>query len=876
MSIDIDKVRALVKMAFTAMGRDIRAGQIKMLVISTSLGVAALSSVGFLSNRLEAGLERDARQMLGGDAVVTSSFQTPEEIVVKANLLGLRTSQTLSFPTMARAGDTPSATLPKHNSKTTTSPALSTSETRLVSLKAVDSSYPLRGELQVVKTFDHKTSTNRESLPQEVKSNSVIIKSVPSKGEVWVEASLLEALEIEPGGMIGLGQSQFRVAQVLTFEPDKGVGFMSFAPRVLMNRADLAATQLVQPTSRINWRFAVSGDERLVKEFTDGVQHDIESTANRGVRIETLATGRPEVRQTLDRAGKFLRLVALLAVILSSVAVALAARNFSHQHIQDCAMRRVLGQSQRSIVYLFIVEFFILGLIASAIGLLIGYGVHFVFVQLLSSLVQTVLPAPSYAPLLQGVGVGLCSLLAFGLPPVLQLASVPAVQVIRLELGGIKRMPVLVWLFGSVGLALLMAFVSQDFGLAVNVVGGFLGAVVVFAVFSKAAISLLRKLISDSASPIWLRIATRQMHAKSAYSVLQVSALAVGLLSLFLLILLRTDLIQSWRNATPIDAPNRFVINIQSDQADEFQATLNANGVHQFDWYPMIKGRLIAINSELVTAKRYSDERAQHLVDREFNLSHSAQAPAHNKIVGGEWIPNEPNALSIEEGIAKTLRLKLGDSLRFDISGFIYDAKITSVRKVDWTSMRTNFFVILPLKDLDDLPQSYIAAFKAPNVRGFDNKLVHQFPSVTEIDIGSTLNQIQNILEQVTRAVEFLFVFTLLAGLIVLVACIHSTLASRSKEYALIRAMGGSNQLLVYVQRAELWGMGALAGLMSSLCACLIGWGLAKYVFEFEWVLSPLFILFGTAFGVLITWAAGWISLRSVLKQSVVQTLRSH
>ena len=862
MSLDIDKFTGFFKLALTAIGRDIRSGQIKMLVISTGLGVAALSSVGFLSNRLEAGLERDARQMLGGDAVVTSSAPTPLEIVQRAAALGLQSSQTLSFPTMARVAQRTDQSNP-------------VGETRLVSLKAVDASYPLRGELKVLdQSANDLISISATDIKS--KATNVLTKGAPQSGEVWVESSLLDSLEIKIGGVIELGRGQFKVTRVITYEPDKGVGFMSFAPRVMINQTDLGVTQLIQPSSRINWRFAVSGSDFVVKEFSDAVQRSIEGTANRGVRLETLETGRPEVRQTLDRAGKFLRLVALLAVILSAVAVALSARNFSEQHIQDCAIRRVLGQSQRSITQLFVIEFILLGLMASTFGLIIGYGVHFGFVQILASLVDTTLPPPNFAPVLQGYGVGLCSLLAFGLPPVLQLASVPALRVMRQEIGGLKRMPVLVWILGTIGLCLLMAFVSQDFLLSLNVVGGFLGAALVFALCSAGAIALLRRYVSESNSPIWLRIATRQIHAKNVYSVLQISALAIGLLALLLLILLRTDLIQSWRNATPEDAPNRFVINIQSDQAKEFQEALKSSGVQTFDWYPMIKGRLIEINNKAVTANRYKDERAQHLVDREFNLSHSDQAPSNNKIVAGRWIPNESNALSIEEGIAKTLNLNMGDLLKFDISGFIYEAKITSIRKVDWTSMRTNFFVILPVRDMNDLPQSYIAAFKAPNVRGFDNKLVHQFPSVTEIDIGSTLNQIQIILDQVTSAVEFLFVFTLLAGLIVLVACIHSTLSSRAKEYALIRAMGGGNHLIVQIQRAELWGMGALAGLLSSVSASLIGWGLATYVFEFEWRVSPVFILFGVGFGIVIAWAAGWLSLRSVLKQSVVQTLRAH
>jgi putative ABC transport system permease protein len=864
MRADTSKFVKIIEMALQAIWRDVRSGQVKMLLLSTALGVAALSSVGFLSNRLESGLDRDARQMLGGDAVVTSSFKTPEDIVEKAKGYGLSTSMTLSFPTMARA----------EVDKAGVGQDQPSSESRLVSLKAVDASYPLRGSMKVwdkTQTIGNKVA----NIPPNLNSSSLSIKTIPVAGEVWVEAGLLEALQLEVGQSILLGQASFKVTQVLTFEPDKGAGFMSLAPRVLINQQDLDKTQLIQPSSRINWRFAVAGNSKDVKLFSDQILDRIESKANRGVRLETLESGRPEIKQTMERAAKFLRLVALLAVVLSSVAVALASRNFSQQHMQDCAMRRVLGQSQSSIATLFTLEFILLGFYASLLGLVFGYSTHLFFVQILSSLVDTVLPPANWVPCAQGLGVGMCCMLAFGLPPVLQLSSIPPLLVMRRELGTLKKMPFLVWSLGSIGLCLLMASVSKDYLLTLYVVGGFIAAIVFFAIMSMGAIEVLRKFVDEQNSPVWLRIATRQLHARRAYAVLQVSALSVGLLALLLLVLLRTDLIKSWRNATPEDAPNRFVINIQSDQSADFQTQLAKSGINKYDWYPLIKGRLIAINDESVKANRYSDERAQHLVDREFNLSHSAQAPANNQIVQGKWVPNEQHSLSIEEGIAKTLNLHIGDQLRFDISGFVYEAKITSIRKVDWSSMRTNFFVIFPMQEMADLPESYIAAFKAPALKGFDNNLVHLFPNITSIDIGSTLNQIQNILEQVTNAVEFLFVFTLVAGLIVLVACVHSTRQERAKEYAVIRAVGGTNNLLVKIQRAELWGMGALAGLMSSVCASAIGWGLAKYVFEFQWTASPVFIIMGTIFGVLVAWGAGWFGMRTVLNQSVIQTLRS-
>ena len=338
--------------------------------------------------------------------------------------------------------------------------------------------------------------------------------------------------------------------------------------------------------------------------------------------------------------------------------------------------------------------------------------------------------------------------------------------------------------------------------------------------------------------------------------------------------LLRTDLVDSWRNATPADAPNRFVINIQPDQADDFLKHLSDAGVAKMDWYPMFRGRLIAVNGQVVTPDSYTDERAQRLVDREFNISHSADAPTHNQILQGQWTPEEQNAISMEEGIAKTLNLKLGDRVQFEISGQPFDTKITSVRRVDWTSMRANFFAIYPVSKIPDVPMTYIAAYRAPNQAGFDNGLVNRFPNVTNVDMGATINQVQKVLGQVIGAVEFLFGFTLAAGLVVLFAAVTATREERAREYAVLRALGAGNQLLRQVQTAELLGVGALSGALAALVAMAMGWGLARFVFEFSWQASPLVPLLGMTVGALLAWGAGWWGMREVLRRPVVQTLR--
>jgi putative ABC transport system permease protein len=354
----------------------------------------------------------------------------------------------------------------------------------------------------------------------------------------------------------------------------------------------------------------------------------------------------------------------------------------------------------------------------------------------------------------------------------------------------------------------------------------------------------------------------------------QTSALAVGLLALVLLVLLRTDLIASWRQATPPDAPNRFVINVMPDQSQAFVQQLREAGVRRMDWYPMFRGRLVAVNGRNVGPDDFPEDRARRLVDREFNLSFSAQQPEHNQVVAGRWQPEEQGAVSVEEGIAATLGLKLGDTLRFDIAGMGSEAKITSLRKVDWGSMRANFFVMYPVSELPDMPVTYMGAFRAPEQRGFDNALVRAFPNVTNVDMTATINQVQGVLDKVIRAVEFLFGFTLAAGLVVLFAAVAATREERAREFAIMRAVGARGSLLRQVQRAELIGVGLLAGFLASMVASLVGWGLAKYAFDFTWTASPLVPLAGAAAGAVLALAAGWWGLREVLARPVVETLR--
>ena len=845
----------LALLAWRQTWRDFRGGELRLLALAVVLAVAALSAVSFFADRLQAGLSRDAGQLLGGDLAVSGDQPLPAVWAQAATERGLRTARTVSFPSMARA------------------PEEQGGQFRLVAVKAVAGGYPLRGRLTV----------------RDAQGGESAVAHGPQAGVVWVDAPLLDGLNLALGDHLLLGEARLRIERAILNEPDRGAGFMSFSPRVMLHERDLEATGLIQPASRVTYRLMVMAPDAMGRRAAEqalstlraSFEAQIERESLRGIRLDSLEAGRPEMRQALDRAERFLTLVALLSALLAAVAVGIAARDFTDRHLDDCALLRVLGLHQREIATLYALEFALVGVVACVLGVALGWLVHHGFVALLAGLVKTALPDASLQPGLLAAALGWVLLMGFGLPPVLQLAQVPPLRVIRRDVGRPRPFSVGVLAAGALSFTGLLLAVSSDLRLGLITVGGFGLALLVFAGLAAVAMVALRRLVPRlSSAGRWqaLVMATRQLAARPGFSVLQVSALSVGLLSLVLLVLLRTDLVASWRSATPPDAPNRFVINIQPEQSTAFEQQLREAGVQGYDWYPMIRGRLVGINGQAIRPGLFGSDRAQRLVEREFNLSHTAQLPGHNQVSSGRWTPDEADGLSVEEGLAQTLNLKLGDRLQFDIAGTVREGRITSLRKVEWGSMRVNFFVLFQQAELGGVPSTYISAFKAPAQPGaaqaLDRQLLQAFPNITHVDISASVAQVQQVLNQVIGAVEFLFAFTLASGLLVLVATITATREARVREYAVMRALGARSQLLQRMQRAELLGVGALSGLLASCVAMAVGAVLARSVFEFNWAPSPWVPVAGAAAGALLAWWAGAWGLRSIWQRPVVDTLR--
>jgi putative ABC transport system permease protein len=842
----------MLKLALNMTRRDWRAGQLRFLLIALIVAVSALSAVGFFVDRMRAGLTRDAHQLLGGDLVIRADQAINPAWREEALRRGLRIADTVSFPSMAQAG------------------AGEQSVSQLSSIKAVSPGYPLRGKLKV--------STNLAQAIDMVGSETDVI---PAPGTVWVDAAILTSLKVGVGDTIKLGDAQFKIAQLIAAEPDRGTSFLNFSPRVMLPLADLESTALVQFGSRVSYRMLLAAPAQAgagtIAAYQSWLEQSIQDGNIKGVQIESLESGRPEMSTTLVRAERFLSLVGLLSAMLAAVAVAMAARRFMLTHLDACAMLRCLGLTQNQASAMYLIEFLLVGLVGSAIGVALGFVGHLVLLQLLGQLVQNDLPPVSWMPALQGVATGMILLIGFALPPILQLRNVPFNRVIRREQDAPKPMALATYGVGIGTFVMLLLWQAGDVQLALLTAGGFLGALAVFALAGWLALKTLKTLRGAIDHQGW-RFAVTSLQRRPGATVVQIVSLALGLMALLLLTVVRGDLMTAWREATPPDAPNRFIINIMPQQKEAIAARLAQAGVVQAPLYPMIRGRLTAVNGNAITPATYTEERATRLAEREFNLSTMSQMQQENKISEGAWFldaPGAPAEASVEEGIAKTLGLKLGDTMRFDIAGTSVDAKVTSLRKLEWGSMRVNFFVIINPQAMQDTPQTWITAFNLPPAQAsLGNALIRDYPNLTVVDIGGVIRQIEAVLEQVVLAVQFLFLFTLASGALVLYAALMGSQDERTREAGLLRALGATRKQLAQAQLIEFTLVGALAGLLAASGAAALGWALATYQFKFEWSFEPTVWLAGLVVGALCAIAGGWLGLRTVLTRPPLESLR--
>jgi putative ABC transport system permease protein len=832
-----------LRLAFRLLRRDWRAGELRVLAAALVLAVASVGTVGFFADRVKGALARQANLLLGADVMISGDRPLPPAFADDARARGLATTPVIRFNSMVQPNAQSGAD----------------AVAVLTDVKAVGEGYPLRGAI----TLSSSTNPAGEQATR-----------IPARGEAWPDVRLAQRLGLKVGDSVGVGEATLTVGAILQDEPEVAGVMFALGPKLLLNIDDVPATNLLQPGNRATWRLLVAdrGGGAALEKYREVLAPQLKA----GLRVESVRDLRPEVRQTLDRAEKFLGLAALVAVLLAAVAVALAASRYLRRHLDAAAMFRCFGAKVLQTLALFVVQFTVIGLTASGLGVVLALGGQQVLVTLLASVVATDLPPPAWMPGLAAFCAGLLLLFGFALPPLVALAHVPPLRVLRRDLPRPRAAGILAYVLGAATIALLIAWQAGEVKAGLIMVGGVAGLLVAAALAAWALLALLKRLPQRGAT--W-RFGLANLRRRALASSLQIGALALGLMSLLLLTVVRGDLMHNWQASLPPDAPNQFLVNVLPDQVADARAELLRGIGIDVAFRPMVRGRLVAVNDAAVDTSKFADVRARRLAEREFNLSWTDVLPKGNRVSQGEfWKESDTGdsvGMSLEDGIAETLGVKLGDSLTFDIAGTRVAARVTSLRKVDWDSFRVNFFALFPPGPLDASPATYIAAFRAPaGSNAWLSPLVRKNPNILAIDIGEILRQVQGIVDSVSRAVEFVFLFTLAGGFLVLQAAIAATQDERKFDAAILRTLGASQRQLVSAQIAEFLLVGALAGLVAAAGATAIGWALAEYVFKFPFEFRALVWVYGIVGGALAVTLAGWLGTRETMNTSPLTVIR--
>jgi putative ABC transport system permease protein len=788
------------------------------LFVALVVSVTALTSVSFLADRLHQSFIKNAHELIAADAIVRGDHPLNPIFEKQSAQLDLNIAHTTTFSTMMGIER----------------------DHQLVSLKAITENYPLRGKLIL--------SNGNQAL---------------RSGEVWLDEQMARNFHLQIGDVVTLGEKKFRIANFIQKEPDRGAAFMNFAPRVMILADDLSATNLLGIGSRAVYRLLISGlandsdgqANAKVNQFTNWAEEYIKSENIKGVTLENIENGQPLLRKTIDQANRFLSLVALLTGMIAAVGIALATRRYVKKQVITTAVYRCFGASGLQILtkhFLFFVQMMVL---ASILGITFGYLLQNLLIQMMQGLLDKQLPSPTIWPVISGVLVSFILLMGFALPPLLALTKVSPILVMRRESIGIAFSNVLTTAFGVGSYVVLLLWIAHNPKLSAIVLGAFITACFVFSILSYFLAKAFGLKIGTGLRNLpGVRFAAQRIAGNPSWISFQISALGIAMLAILLLMVIRFNVLESWQASIPAGANNRFIINVLPDQREEVEDYLLKHLTKiDFDSYPMVRGRLVKINHRQIQDDDYEDANTKRLVEREFNLSYTTTIPVKNTIISGAWFTSsDPNQVSMEAGMMKSLHLHLGDSLTFDIAGELITVKISSVRKLDWNSMRVNFFAIMPVELLKNAPQSYVLAFHQDNNQRIDMDIVDRFPNITAINIQESITQAQEILTQLIFAIQVLFLFTLIAGFVVLMISLISVQEQRMKEIAILKTLGADEQFLLRIWLVELLFCGGVAGLLSGLFASAAGWYLANFQFEIDMNFPYWIILIGVVLGILV------------------------
>ncbi len=817
--------------ALRMLRRDWRGGELGVLMAALVIAVAIVSGVNSFTERLQASLRQGSHQFLAADMAVTSPRPVPKEWLLQAEKQGIRQAETLVFPTMV----------------------FSAEKMYLAGVKAVSEHYPLRGKL---------------TMSAEAYGQAIEVASGPKPGNVWLDSRLFPLLNVEVGDELSVGEASFAITGAVRSEPDRGASFLGYGPRVLMHMADIADTKVVQPGSRVQYRFLFSAPDSALQGFS----HWLEPRLDHVQKILDVADGQPRVSESLDRAEAFLLLAGSLGVVLAGIAIALAARRFSQRHYDYVAVMKSLGASTAQINLLYGFSFLTLGLVATLVGWFLGWSIQQVVYRMFEDLVPAVDVASSYRPYLIGGVTGFVCLFAFAWPPLRRLAHVSPLRVLRRDVGAGALSQSWDYLLGVVAIMALMFWYSGDIKLTLAVQAGVLFAV---AVITFVAFIFMRggRTLGTRAGSVW-RLAMAGLLRRGKENAVQAGVFSLAIMLLLILILVRTSLIEEWRVQLPENTPNHFILNVPVHQQQAVAALMDGHGIVREPLYPMVRGRVSQVNGQ-TTANRI-DLEGDYL-DREINLSWSENLPEGNELLEGQWwqADIELALVSMEQEIAERLGVSVGDQVIFQIGPEQLPVEVASIRKLDWNSMKPNFYMVMNPRALSSFPATYMTSFYLqPQNKIFLNNFLRQFPTITVIEMDVVINQIKSIIDQVTQAIELVLLVILFAGGLVLIAGLQSSLDQRLQENAIVRALGGRNSLIVGSLIIEFSSLGLLAGILATMGAELSVYFLQTLVLDMDYVTHPWLWLLGPVAGVLIIGGLGVWGCRKTVSTSPITVLR--
>ncbi len=820
-------------LALRLLFRDCRSGEMTILVFALIIAVTSATAISLFADRLQRTMSTQAAEFLAADLVITSPAPLPPVWTAKAAQLQLKTANSSEFSSVLIEND----------------------ELLLAGVKAVTANYPLRGHLKIT-SGDYQTERT--------------VKHGPAPGEAWVEKRVLSALKLNIGDLLIVGEKPLRITQLITYEPDKRGDLYSLSPRVMISADELPATGVLQPGSHVHYFFQFSGNARALKQYKRWAKPHL----NPSQRLMDVHEDRPELGTALSRAERYLGLSSIVIVLIAGVAIAMAARRYTERHYDATAILRCLGYKQREILGLYAIQFLVLGACASLVGCLFGWLAQQGLFYLLKNLLPPAISSPSLPAVVFGFVVGMATLLGFALPPLLRLKRVSPLRVLRREL---DPMPSSAWLVYTLALSVIAVLIwsyTSDLKMTVTIIGSGIVLLLILGFLVHLLLQAGRKSVPYLALS-W-RFGLQGLLRKPQASVNQILAFSITLVAMILSFTVRTDLLDNWQQQLPANAPNHFALNIFAEQTASFQQQLQQRNITGSRFYPVVRGRLVAINDtpvQQIVSKESQGERATH---RDLSLTWTEILPADNKITAGKWWQSpQTNLVSIEEKLAKSLKVGLGDQLTFTVGSRQFNAKVSSIRYVDWDTMKPNFYMIFSPGTLDAYAKTYITSFYLPDSKkNVLNDLVKKFPSITVLEVDLIIKQIKTIVTQLTRAIDYILVFALFAGFTVLFAAVYATLDERIYAGTLLRTMGANRRLLRTSQLLEFSTLGFLSGLIAVIISEVISYALYSRVLSMDyspnWMLWILIPLIGAA----CVGLAGYWGTRHVVNKSPMLVLR--